>query len=108
MSISALPHLDRFDRPVSLPPVRAIPETFMSGNDRSWLQKIFLGKITQLLSPPLSDISLYYLLVGGGEDDLGHELVHHQVGLHLHLAAEGGRHPRHARHLLETLIMTRT
>ena len=38
MSISALPHLDKFDRPVSLPPVRAIPETFMSGNDRSWLQ----------------------------------------------------------------------
>ena len=50
MSISALPHLDRFDRPVSLPPVRAIPETFMSGNDRSWLQKIFLGKITHLFT----------------------------------------------------------
>ena len=48
MPITALPHLDKFDRPVSLPPVRAIPETFMSGNDRSWLQNIFLGKITQL------------------------------------------------------------
>ena len=68
MSISALPHLDKFDRPVSLPPVRAIPETFMSGNDRSWLQKIYLGKITQLHSPPLSMYCLsrhssIYLLV---------------------------------------------
>ena len=50
----------------------------------------------------------HYLLVGGGEDDLRHELVHHQVGLHLHLAAEGGRHPRHTRHLVETVMMTRT
>ena len=64
MSISALPHLDKFDRPLSLPPVRAIPETFMSGNDRSWLQKIFLSKITQLhysllLSIVYGDIRLY-------------------------------------------------
>ena len=50
----------------------------------------------------------HYLLVGGGEDDLGHELVHHHVGLHLHLAAEGGRHPRHTRHLGETVMMART
>ena len=97
--MSALPHLDKFDRPVSLPPVRAIPETFMSGNDRSWLQNIFLGKITQIF---------HYLLVGGGEDDLWHELVHHHVGLHLHLAAEGGRHPRHTCHLGEAVMMTRT
>ena len=58
--MSALPHLDKFDRPVSLPPVRAIPETFMSGNDRSWLQKIFLGKIKQLF---LCRYSTIYLLV---------------------------------------------
>ena len=43
VSIPALPHLDMLDSPVNFPPVREIPETFMSGNDKSWLQKYDRG-----------------------------------------------------------------
>ena len=110
ISMFEFPHLVIFDIPVSCPLVRTIPETFMSGRDKSWLQ-ILPGNNCQprLFSQELFATMFKDGLLGEKEntEPAGHwlsnmvqEFIHDLIGLNITESlrnCENLRH-RHCRH----------
>ena len=110
ISMFEFPHLVIFDIPVSCPLVRTIPETFMSGRDKSWLQ-ILPGNNCQprLFSQELFATMFKDGLLGEKEKteparhwlcDMVQEFIHDLIGLNITESlrnCENLRH-RHCRH----------